>query len=284
MTANATHNHASDVHWLNAALIPYESSRWRISGITWPGLTLGFLIYSLITGLGFLLIVDVRPMALCLAMLPMIFSGLVLICLWAGYLWTAVTDTNAEAEPDLSEWPEYLIEGFQLATFYGLLITFLASCTVLLYPIGLIIILAVLACHPLLSVPVLMCRQDKSFLALMDASLESIDLFKQNGFSTWLNTTLYLLIFAGLVYPVLTVFLTLTAIGTLFIPGLTLSLIWGYFETLKNGLPNLEKPEPKLNHPHPAKASGSMILQPAKSPWQTDGSYPRQTYPGYKQD
>jgi hypothetical protein len=187
-----------------------------------------------VSGAGFLFVVGFGPLAITLALVPVFLAYVLTAFLAIGYAWAILgMRSPREGLPRFASWPRYMVEGTHCAMFYGILVLFLASAALLFYPAGLVIPLLILLFHPLLMAPMVFALHDKSFLGLMDACLDAVDLIKKPIYlQLWAETTLYMLIF-GLAYLISAFILLISMIGIFWLPALAGAFGLGYGQILK---------------------------------------------------
>lgn len=255
------------MQWIESTLYPLQSKHCKHI-LLFPGLALlGWLIYSLTVGGGFLYIVGYKTMTLSMALSSTAIGFLVLLFMGAGYAWEVLgclqEDPQLRVLPSLSDWKRYLIEGIQLALFYGLLIAFLASAAAIAFPIGVFIMFLVLAFHPLLIAPMVFSTRDKTFLGLLDGCLDAIDLAKsQHYLHLWLETTLYVLFIVCIFLPLALFSFGMTMIGVFAIPGILSAVLLGFGHLLTQ-LIDYEIED------HPAHMTSLQGAPPPETPFST---------------
>lgn len=215
-----------------SAFYVFRNPQWKTLLSVTGLITFGVTVYALLVAGGFLYVVGVRPLAVMMAVIPVLVAilGVGFVCL--GYCWEVWAalqyQENVERLPGFRAWPRYLVEGAQLVLFYLFLTAFLVACTFVFYPAGLIIPVLLVVFYPLMLVPPLFSGRDKTFLGLLDGCLDVFSMFNRHYFSLWAESTLYLLFVAGLVYPLAMVMVGSTGLGLLLLPGLVCACAIGY--------------------------------------------------------
>jgi hypothetical protein len=247
------------MQWIESALYPFREGRWKEALLEPGGVVFCGILFAGTVSCGFLYVVGVQLLSICMAVMPCVMIALILLCLGAGYYWEWVRCAQNPAYkdeiPDRGEWQRYIIEGFQLLIFYGLILTFLTTATLYLFPYSLVLIILLLMFHPILFAPLILGASNKSLSGLLDGCLSAPEFLNEDYLNIWAETTLYMLMMGGLLYPFLTALLGLTVLGAFCLPCLMGVFITGYCRLVSSQLNMSAEPVPDLvaafsMHPH----------------------------------
>jgi hypothetical protein len=209
--------------WIQSALYPFTNRMPQTQLAPSAMVTFGVLFYAAISGGGFLFVVGQKPAALAMAVLPLLLVVTLAVMTGLGMMWEMMAelqDKDRYDGPSSEKLGQYLLEGAQAALFYGLILAFLVSSTLLLMPLGLLIPVALVFLYPVLLAPMIHSTHDRTFLGLLDGCLDVPKMLGNNYARLWAECTLYVLLTGGLMYPVLAGLLTGTVVGVFCLPGL----------------------------------------------------------------
>lgn len=263
------------MNWIASLACPVQRPTCKTL-LAEPGwVVMSGMTFALTISIGFLYVVGLQPLALCLAMMPCILTAMLVLCLLSGYTWHGIAGIRQNTDtPDFSRWQTYLVDGFQLVAFYGTLTVFCICATFALMPFGLLIPLLLIVFHPVIISPLLLASHERTFLALFDACLESVELMGTNYACIWAETTLYLLVGGGLLYPLAFGSLAVTGVGlpwALCLPG---AFLTGYCHLLHQ---LLDETPPETDEalilvsaptpPQPVKPAAPFPYPQSGNPW-----------------
>ncbi len=234
------------MQWYVSAQVPFEKLNLRkIFGFS-TLLVVGWLLYTAVVDLVFLTTVGMKPHAMGMAFIPPLLGLVMILSIGVGYYWQLLPAMILpETDEPAITLSEVFNAGLSFICFYGLLAAFMVSLAFLIQPFGYLIGFVLLFIHPLLLYPILNAQRDRTFLGLLDGCLEGYEALKSNYLEVWFETTLYVVIMGGIVYPVLLLVSVCSVIGLLCVPGILFAFILGYCHLLSEastvtGLPSTE--------------------------------------------